>query len=966
MPEHAGGAEAYLPVLDALGRLARQPGRDRLVPLLRRFAPTWLAQMPALVEERETLQHEIFGATPERMLREIAEALGSADRRHPAGPVPRRSAPRSDDATVDFVGLLARRSGPCRLLLVVAYRPVDVALSRPGLKMMKQELAAKGLCEEVPLEFLTPVDAAAFLDARFPGHAFPSGLAGLIHQRTNGNPLFMGNLMEYFAARGMVARPGDRWELTAPLETVATASPETLRQVIEAQLARLSHEEHEALEAASVCGIDFPHSPSPPASAWVKRPRKPASTDSRDAASSSPRWSWSSCPATDGRRAISSSTRCTRKRSTGCCRRLVVFACIIASRNASSRSTARARARSRASLPEHFEQAREYKRAIAYLRMAAKNETRRFANREAAGWLDRALELAGNLPPDECSIERGDVLTDLGRVRRNMGDMRGSSGAFMDAARTAGDRGDVSAKVEALLLAGSATTWFDRAVLSRAPPTKPSGSHTRFRRRSSATRAVTRRTGICCGGMARRLGARLRERSGAGARGRRTAALFSRCCRAALYVRLVQSQYAAAAAVATEGGGARARERRRLHADGLSVLSRVGRGARRIVGVTDVVLAESLQLAERNGHRSWRILSAALRAWFLREIGAHEAAVHLAREAVEQSRPLEVAFATLLTQTQIGLAIVDASQQPGGPDVREGLISSNGSSRGMHSEPTLMGMAWRMPILVGLSSAHRLGRRRDGTPKRPPGRPADLAATSGERTWLALGWLSHAEIAIDLNDFGKAEAALDRALAALSGVDAPLAAWRVHACAVRVAAAQGRTDPAARHRDARGGRHREAGGFAVRRARSALHLPQAPRRAGGSGIAGLARLSPSRTGLTKLLPPSHRAHMMRRRRTATLCDACSHERKPPTRHYERRGIHGIWNASDFPNRTRDRQVRPLSHRRRLPGSGSAAEEEQQPSDRSGDRLRRCRCHRRGRCGRPTDRSAVQPGVRAAS
>jgi hypothetical protein len=30
--------------------------------------------MPALVEERETLQHEIFGATPERMLRE-AEAL---------------------------------------------------------------------------------------------------------------------------------------------------------------------------------------------------------------------------------------------------------------------------------------------------------------------------------------------------------------------------------------------------------------------------------------------------------------------------------------------------------------------------------------------------------------------------------------------------------------------------------------------------------------------------------------------------------------------------------------------------------------------------------------------------------------------------------------------------------------------------------------------------------------------------
>ena len=33
--EHAGGAEAYLPVLDALGRLARHPGRGRVTALLR-------------------------------------------------------------------------------------------------------------------------------------------------------------------------------------------------------------------------------------------------------------------------------------------------------------------------------------------------------------------------------------------------------------------------------------------------------------------------------------------------------------------------------------------------------------------------------------------------------------------------------------------------------------------------------------------------------------------------------------------------------------------------------------------------------------------------------------------------------------------------------------------------------------------------------------------------------------------
>src|SRR5262249_32803024 len=102
--------------------------------------------------------------------------------------------------------------------------------------------------------------------------------------------------------------------------------------------------------------------------------------------------------------------------------------------------------------------------AIAYLRIAARNEMRRFANREAAGWLDRALELAGNLPAEERGAARVALLGDLGRVRRNMGDMRGSSGAFMEAARIAGEHGDIAGSAESLLLGGSATTWFDGAA----------------------------------------------------------------------------------------------------------------------------------------------------------------------------------------------------------------------------------------------------------------------------------------------------------------------------------------------------------------------------------------------------------------------------------------------------------------------------------------------------------------------
>src|SRR5271157_876650 len=75
--EGYGGKEAYYPMLEALGQLCRSPGGDSVIQCLAAQAPTWLIQFPALLshEQREMLQREIVGATRERMLREIGEAL---------------------------------------------------------------------------------------------------------------------------------------------------------------------------------------------------------------------------------------------------------------------------------------------------------------------------------------------------------------------------------------------------------------------------------------------------------------------------------------------------------------------------------------------------------------------------------------------------------------------------------------------------------------------------------------------------------------------------------------------------------------------------------------------------------------------------------------------------------------------------------------------------------------------------
>jgi len=46
--EQYGAGEPYMPVLEALESLGQRSGRERVIEILNRFPPTWLAQMPAL------------------------------------------------------------------------------------------------------------------------------------------------------------------------------------------------------------------------------------------------------------------------------------------------------------------------------------------------------------------------------------------------------------------------------------------------------------------------------------------------------------------------------------------------------------------------------------------------------------------------------------------------------------------------------------------------------------------------------------------------------------------------------------------------------------------------------------------------------------------------------------------------------------------------------------------------------
>ncbi|HEY2464887.1 MAG TPA: AAA family ATPase, partial [Steroidobacteraceae bacterium] len=256
--EGYGSKEAYGPMLDALGRLCRGPQAEPIVKILSAEAPTWLAQLPALLtrEHREMLQREILGATRERMLREIADALDSVTA-ETALLLLFEDLHWVDDSTVDLISALARRQTSAKLMLLATCRTLRADPSGNSLKALMGDLLGRRLCLTIDLAPLSETEVEEYLAVQSPAGRPPPGLSALVHRHSEGNPLFIVAALEHMAKRNLLTREGGQWQLQRPLAQIEFDVPDDLRHMIEAQLERLSAEEQSALDLASIAGTAF-------------------------------------------------------------------------------------------------------------------------------------------------------------------------------------------------------------------------------------------------------------------------------------------------------------------------------------------------------------------------------------------------------------------------------------------------------------------------------------------------------------------------------------------------------------------------------------------------------------------------------------------------------------------------------------------------------------------------------------
>jgi predicted ATPase/DNA-binding winged helix-turn-helix (wHTH) protein len=255
--EQYGVGEPYLPVLEAFNGLCRRPDGGGLVDLLAREAPTWLVQMPGLLEiaDLQVLQQRVVGSTRERMLREMSQAIAILTANRTLVLI-LEDLHWSDQSTLQLLMSLARSSTPARLLVIGTWRPAELSEPEHALHRLHNELTGPTCCE-LPLEFLAEAAVAAYLAARFPGRRIPAGLARSLHARTDGNPLFIVNVVDYWLGQGALVDLGDELFVRPHLEQLETGVPENLRQMIDKHLDRVGADEQRLLEVASVAGVEF-------------------------------------------------------------------------------------------------------------------------------------------------------------------------------------------------------------------------------------------------------------------------------------------------------------------------------------------------------------------------------------------------------------------------------------------------------------------------------------------------------------------------------------------------------------------------------------------------------------------------------------------------------------------------------------------------------------------------------------
>ena len=253
-------SDAYLAVLDALDGLLRRPLGRECTDLLKLVAPTWFLQVQPLWAAADpafaSIAADAKTASRERMKRELVTFIDEVSRARPLVLVV-DDFQWADASTVEFVEYLSRKLAHLRTLVVVAYRREEIVRTQHPFLAVRHALQRQDRFQEVSLERLNKDDVANYLLLELAQTHLEPGFVDFVHRRSEGNPLFVTDLVKHLREQGVLAEVAGEWRLTRSVDAIGRDLSESARSVIERRLDRLNEREMAVLAAAGIQGHQF-------------------------------------------------------------------------------------------------------------------------------------------------------------------------------------------------------------------------------------------------------------------------------------------------------------------------------------------------------------------------------------------------------------------------------------------------------------------------------------------------------------------------------------------------------------------------------------------------------------------------------------------------------------------------------------------------------------------------------------
>lgn len=165
----------------------------------------------------------------------------------------------ADEESLRLLQYLSRNSVHMPLMILGTYRPEDVSEIKSGrphpLREIEPEMLREGSLTIVPLERLKEADVRHMISSLFPNTDFGRTFADTVYRESEGNPLFIMEIMKLLKIEGVIQKEAGVFRLRGEIETMSM--PSRIQDVVVRRVARLDRNEREILEIGAVEGEVF-------------------------------------------------------------------------------------------------------------------------------------------------------------------------------------------------------------------------------------------------------------------------------------------------------------------------------------------------------------------------------------------------------------------------------------------------------------------------------------------------------------------------------------------------------------------------------------------------------------------------------------------------------------------------------------------------------------------------------------